>query len=110
MRCLEAFRVLLPEKAVQEDAHGVHADGFSPAQFAIDGGRIKGIGLPHFKLVDGGGGQKIRADRPRLLRVPCVGLCFCPALLRMKSWKQGKQSEGDKSLRRLHETETHRAP
>ena len=33
---LEAVGVLLPEEVVEEDAHGVHADGFGPAEFAVD--------------------------------------------------------------------------
>ena len=75
----EAFRVLLPEQVVQEDAHGVHADGFGPAEFAIDGGGVEGVGLPHFQLVDGGGGKEVGAHRPGLLGVPGVGLGFGPA-------------------------------
>ena len=82
MRCLKRLWILLPEQVVQEDAHGVHADAFGPAQFAVDGGGIEGIGLPHLEFVDRGGGQKVRAHRPGLLGIPGIGLGLGPALLR----------------------------
>ena len=64
-------------------------DGLGPAQFAVDGRRIEGVGLPHLQLIDRRRRQKIRAHGPRLLGVPRVGLrlgpaLFGPALLRME--------------------------
>ena len=79
---LKALRILLPEQVVQEHAHGVHADALGPAQFAVDGGRIEGVGLPHLQFVDGRRRQKVRAHRPGLAGVPGVGLRLGPALLR----------------------------
>ena len=96
---------------MQEDAHGVHADAFGPAKFAIDRDGVKGVGLPHFKLVDGGGRKKIRADRPRLLGVPRIGLCFRPALLGMNRGNEREQEgERKKQAVRLVQAETHRTP
>ena len=79
---LESLRILLPEKVVQEDTHGIHADALSPAKLAVDRGRVEGIGLPHLEFVDRGGRKKIRAHRPGLRFVPGVGLLLCPVLLR----------------------------
>ncbi len=65
---LEAFGILLPKLVVEEDAHGVHADGLRPAQLLVDLLRVKGIGLPHFQLVDGAAVDVVAADEPWLLR------------------------------------------
>src|SRR4029077_11107802 len=42
----EARRVLPPEQVVQKHTHGVHADGFGPAELAVDPLRIEGLRLP----------------------------------------------------------------
>jgi len=79
---------------VEEDAHGVHADGFSPGQLTVVGGGVEGIGLPHFELVDGVGGQVICSHRPGLLSVPSICLGFGPALpggLSLKGWNEDEQ-------------------
>ena len=76
---LEAFGVLLPELVLQEDAHGVHADGLRHAEFFVVELRVEGGGLKHFELVDGVGGNVVGADQPGLLRVPGVGLFGGPA-------------------------------
>ena len=49
------FQAAVPllDQVVQEDPHGVHPDAFGPAQFAVDGGGVEALGLPHFQLVDG---------------------------------------------------------
>ena len=65
---------------MQEDADGVEAELVrGPAEFAVDRGRVEGVGLPHFQLVDGGAGDKVAADQPGLLGVPKVGLLGGPA-------------------------------
>src|SRR5581483_9148422 len=71
--------VFAPGKVVQEDAHGVHADRGSPAEFAIDSCRVECVGLPHFKFIDRGAGDEIAADEPRLRRVPLVGALWSPS-------------------------------
>src|SRR5258708_16265905 len=76
---LEAGGVLLPEKIVEKDAHGVHAEGFGPGQFLVDLWGTEGGLLPHFQLVDGGFWSVIAADEPGLLRVPGVGFLLGPA-------------------------------
>ena len=56
---LEALWILLPQQIVQEDAHGVHAQRFRPAQFLVDLLRIERVRLPHLQFVDGGGGNVV---------------------------------------------------
>ena len=75
---LETGGVLLPEKVVEKDAHGVEADGLGPAEFEINALGIERVGLPHFELVDGGGGDEVAANEPRLLSVPIVGALLGP--------------------------------
>src|SRR3974390_2629256 len=91
---LKALRVLLPQKVVEEDAHGVQADALGPTQFAVDGGLIEGVGLPHLEFVDRSGGEEVCADGPWLLRIPVVGLLFGPALLGV-SWRQDRRGAQD---------------
>ena len=45
-----------------------------PAQLAVDGGGVEGVGLPHFELVDGVGRRVIAADEPRRLLSPRLRL------------------------------------
>ena len=92
---LEADGVLLPEKVVEKDAHGVHAEGFGPGQFLIDFFGIEGGVLPHFQLVDGRSGSVIAADQPGLLGVPGVGFLFGPAR-RLRVRGDRAQAGGDK--------------
>ena len=77
---LEALRILLPQQIVQEDAHGVHAQRFRPAQFLVDLLRIEGLCLPHLQFVDRAGGNVVGAHQPGLLLIPGVGLLLGPAL------------------------------
>ena len=81
---LKSLWILLPEKVVEEDAHGVHTDALGPSQFAVDRGWIERVGLPHLEFVDCCGGQKICAHGPWLVGIPFVGLRFGPALLGVK--------------------------
>jgi len=69
----EAGSVLLPGKVVEEDAHRIHAQAFGPTEFAVDCGKVKGVGLPHFEFVDGSAGDKVAADEPGLFGVPRIG-------------------------------------
>ena len=64
---------------MQEHAHGVHAQRFSPTEFLVDLRRIEGVGLPHLKLVYRAGGKVIAAHNPRLVLVPLVGFGLVPA-------------------------------
>ena len=89
----EAGGVLLPEEIVEEDAHGVHADGFGPAEFGIDALWIEGVRLPHLELVDGVGGDVVAADEPGLLGVPGIGLVFSPAFGRTGSGGEREEYE-----------------
>ena len=76
---LEAFGILGPELVLEEDAHGVHADGFAEAELFVVEGGVEGVGLEHFELVDGVGRDEVCADEPGLLGVPGVGLDLGPA-------------------------------
>jgi hypothetical protein len=75
----EARRILLPEQVVQEDAHGIHAHRFRPAEFPVDLDRIEGRFLPHLQLVDRRLGHVIAANQPWLSRVPGIGPLLRPA-------------------------------
>lgn len=79
MRFLKTHRILLPEQVVQEDAHGIHAHRFRPAEFLVDLDRIEGRRLPHLQLIDRRRGHVIAADQPWLLRVPGIRLLLRPA-------------------------------
>src|SRR5215469_7058039 len=65
----ETLLILLPRQVVEEHAHGVHANAFSPAEFAVDLVRIEGVRLPHLELVNCIGWYEIRAHRPGLLGI-----------------------------------------
>jgi hypothetical protein len=67
-------RILLPEQVVQEDAHGVHAQTFRPAQLLVDLLWIESLRLPHFQLVDCIRRNVVAAHQPGLLRIPAIGL------------------------------------
>jgi hypothetical protein len=88
---LEAVGVLLPELVLQEDAHDVHADGFSVTEFAVVNGWIEGVGLEHLELVDGIRWDVVRADEPGLVGVPVVGLLLGPA----RTLGRGREGEGE---------------
>ncbi len=75
----EAFGILLPELVLKEDAHGVHADGFGEAQLAVVDGGVEGRSLKHLELVDGIGGNVVRADEPGLAAIPGVRRFLGPA-------------------------------
>ena len=75
----EAVGVLLPDQVVKEDAHGVHAEGFGPAQLEVDAFGVEGFGLPHLELIDGVGGDVVAADEPGLMGVPFIRLRFRPS-------------------------------
>ncbi len=64
---------------------------FGPAELGVDAPGVESIGLPHFELVNGVGGNVVAADEPGLMRVPVVGLGFSPALGRL-----GERGERDK--------------
>src|ERR1700728_927326 len=103
----EAVRILLPEQVVKKDTHGVHADVFGPAELEVDALRVKGIGLPHFELIDGVVRQVVAADRPRLLGIPGIGLFFAPACggIRVGGESHGQEEKGGE---RSEETHLHR--
>lgn len=75
----ESFGILLPELVLQEDAHGVHADGLGKAEFTVIDCRVEGGGLKHLELVDGVGGNIIGSNEPGLAGVPGVGGVLGPA-------------------------------
>src|SRR5487761_1155815 len=75
---LETPRVLLPQKIVQKNPHGVHPDALGPAKFLIDLPRIETCRLPHLQLVDGIARNIVRAYQPWLLRIPLVRLGLAP--------------------------------
>src|SRR5262252_1292275 len=76
---LETVGVPLPKQIVEEDAHGVHAERFRPAQFLIDLIWIERGLLPHFQFVYGGTRDVIATDKPWLLRVPIIRFFLRPA-------------------------------
>ena len=61
-----------PGQIMQIDTDHIHAHVRRPAQFPLDGGRIKAVGLPHFELVDSRAGDKIAPHEPRLSRIPFI--------------------------------------
>lgn len=65
---------------MEEYAHGIHADSLGEAEFFVDGQGVEGVCLPHFQLVDGGGGGEVGADEPGLVGVPGSGLRGGPDL------------------------------
>src|ERR1700721_507591 len=93
----ETCGIMLPKQIGRKHAHGIHANLLRPSQFLINFLRIKGLGLPHFELVDSICGNVIAADRPSLSRVPSIGLFFRPTLRmdsrdRTQSTTQSKQA------------------
>ncbi len=74
----KAGGVLLPCGVMEEDAHTVEADGLGKAEFFVDGGGVEARGLPHFELVDGGGGDEVATAEPAFVGVPGVGFFFGP--------------------------------
>jgi hypothetical protein len=60
----KTFAVLFPEEVMKIHPHGVHPHVSRPAQLAVDSFRIKGIGLPHFQLIDGRRGSVVATDQP----------------------------------------------
>ena len=91
---LEACRVLLPKLVLEEDPHRVHSDTLSHAEFLVVQARVEGGGLEHLQLVDGIGGNKVRADKPGLLSVP-GGRLFVPtnAPAPIAEWRKKLQRE-----------------
>ena len=79
---LETFRILLPGQVVQEDAHSIHPGIDCPAQLALDCLDIEGVRLPHFELVDGGGGDESAAHQPGQLLIPGVDFFDRPSHFR----------------------------
>src|SRR6516162_2511529 len=80
----EAGGVLLPQQIVQEDAHGVHADGSRPTELEVDPLRIESVRLPHLERVDRGRGYVVGTEDPGLSRIPVTGLLLAPALPRTR--------------------------
>ena len=76
----KARGVLLVGQVVQEDPHAVEAQVARPAEFAVDGGGIESLGLPHFQLVDGIVGQVIGAGHPAAVLPPFLGFFRRPAI------------------------------
>ena len=93
----KAFGILLPKEVVEEDAHGVHAEALGPAELEVDAFGIEGVGLPHFELIDGVGGNVVAADKPGLMSVPFVRLGFGPSRRRLVG---GRLCWGGESHRR----------
>ena len=59
---------------MEEDAHGIHAKTFCPAELLVDFLRIKALSLPHFEFVDSASRNKVAADQPGLLLIPAICL------------------------------------
>ncbi|MPN46201.1 hypothetical protein SDC9_193784 [bioreactor metagenome] len=51
---------------MEKNTHAGESEVLSPAQLAVNGGRVPGIGLPHLQLVDGRAGSKVASDKPGL--------------------------------------------
>src|SRR5450432_4694526 len=99
----KARGVLLPQKIVQEYAHGIHANVLSPAKLLVDLLRIEGVFLPHFQFVDGTGRNVVAADQPWLLLVPSVRFGLTPprALGRSRSQQSCASSQQNKNVDRM---------
>ena len=76
---LKALGIARPELILQEDPHGVHPDRFAHAELFVDKRGIERGCLEHLKLIDGVGGNEVRADQPGLPGIPCLRLGFAPA-------------------------------
>ncbi len=76
---LKPRAVLLPKQIMQEHAHRRHAQTLRPTQLQVDPLWVERIRLPHLQFVNGVGRQIVAADRPRLLRIPGIGLLSGPA-------------------------------
>jgi len=100
---LEALGILLPQQVMEKDAHGVHAHGLCPAEFALDAGGIKRLRLPHLQLVDRGGRRVVGADQPSLLLAPGRGLRRGPYFPRLEAEGECERGErGGESNECLH--------
>ena len=63
----ESGGILFPEQVVQIDPHKVHADAGGVAEFPADRLRIERFLLPHFQLIDCGGGGEVCAPVPDVI-------------------------------------------
>ena len=95
----KAGGILFPREVMQEHAHRVHADVLRPAEFAIVGGEVEGVGLPHFELVDRIRRNEVAADEPGLRGVPVVGAFHRPAIFRRVFGRRGLGGRGETAQR-----------
>ena len=106
---LEAAGILSPQLVVQEDADRVQSVQPGPTQFGVDAPRVVGARLEHLELIDRGGGDEVRADRPALGLVPTVGTVGRPPtrLGRRAGWlsggarRRGQSSAGSQQQRQF---------
>jgi hypothetical protein len=75
---LEAGRIVLPEQVMEKHTHGIHTHGFSPGGLGVNLSGIEGRLLPHLQLIEGGLGNVIAPDQPRLSRVPGIRFLLRP--------------------------------
>src|SRR5215469_17820061 len=104
----EALGILLVELVLQEDAHGIHADGLGQAKLTVINSWIEGCGLKHLELVDGVGGDVVSADEPGLASVPGVSRVFLPAGwgARLRGQQGGETESEGKDVESHHRNDT----
>ncbi|MNE73219.1 hypothetical protein D3C80_1692160 [compost metagenome] len=76
----QTLTIILPDDKRQVDTQLVIARVVRPAEFLIDGRRIKGVALPQFRPVHRRTRQIVKSANPALLPAPRCRL-FCAPLL-----------------------------
>ena len=76
---LESRRIRRVDEIGEEDPHRIESQPLRKPQFTVDRLGIKGLGLPHFDLVDGRRGHIITPHDPALVRHPLIGPFGRPA-------------------------------
>src|SRR3984957_11316700 len=106
---LEAAGILSPQLVVQENPYRVQSVQSGPTQFGVDAPRVVGAGLEHLEVVDRGGGDEGRTDRPPLGLVPTFGTVGRPPTrvggragwLGGGAWRRGQRSAGSQPQRQF---------
>src|ERR1700727_1472651 len=89
---LKSGRILLPQKIMKKDTHGIHAESLGPSEFAIDFRWIECGGLPHLQFVISVRRKIIRTHEPGLLRLPLPGTINGPPGVLSGAWKAKSES------------------
>ena len=77
---LESFRVAHPDKVMEVNPYRVEAQVLCPSQLTFNGFKVKGLLLPHLKLVDSSARNKITSHQPWFRIIPFPSPLTCPPL------------------------------